>query len=64
MAERLRRQPDRLLILARRARRFAGEEPGLLADLYREHAAICEGKAADQAMRRKKMKRTAKSSED
>jgi hypothetical protein len=56
MAQRLKRQPDRLLILARRARRFAGEEDGLLADLYREHAAICESKAAAQAMRRRKSK--------
>ena len=51
--QRLKRRPDRLLILAERARKFAQGDVDLVADLYREHAAICESKAAEQERRRK-----------
>lgn len=63
MTQRLKRRPDRLLILAERARRFAGDDHGLLADLYREHAAICESKAEAQAKRRKRSRPPTKASE-
>jgi hypothetical protein len=53
---RLKRRPDRLLILAQRARQFAKDDSGLVAELYREHAAICEAKAAAEMLRRKKSK--------
>jgi len=63
MTQRLKRRPDRFLILAQRARQFAdSEEQDLLADLYREHAAICESKAAAQDQHRKRSKRPAKTS--
>jgi hypothetical protein len=58
--QRLKRRPDRLLILAERARRFAQGDIDLVADLYREHAAICEAKAAEQERRRKRMRRASK----
>jgi hypothetical protein len=48
MIQRLKRRPDRLLALARRARQFADGQNDLVGDLYREHAAICESKAAAQ----------------
>jgi hypothetical protein len=54
--QRLKRRPDRLLILAQRARQFAAGDTGLVAELFSEHAAICESKAAAQALRRKKSK--------
>jgi hypothetical protein len=54
--QRLKRRPDRLLILAQRAREFAKGDTGLVAELYQEHAAICESKAAAQTLRRKKSK--------
>lgn len=57
---RLKRNPERLLILAQRAREFAKGYVGPLADLYHEHAAICESKAAAQKSRRRKAKRTEK----
>jgi hypothetical protein len=53
--QRLKRPPDRLLILAQRARKFAQSDIDLVADLYREHAAICESKAAKQQPRRKRV---------
>jgi hypothetical protein len=54
--QRLKRRPDRLLILAQRAREFAARDTGLVAELFQEHASICESKAAAQALRRKKSK--------
>lgn len=63
MTQRLKRRPDRLLVLAQRARRFAGDEHSLLADLYREHAAICESKAAAQAKPGRKSRQATKPSE-
>jgi hypothetical protein len=52
--QRLKRRSDRLLELAERARQFADGQDALLADLYREHAAICEHKAATHDGRKKK----------
>jgi hypothetical protein len=54
--QRLKRRPDRLLILAQRAREFAKGDTGLVAELYQEHAAICESKAVAQMLRQKKSK--------
>ncbi|MFZ5672599.1 MAG: hypothetical protein ACOZAM_06505 [Pseudomonadota bacterium] len=55
--ERLKRRPDRFVILAQRAREFARRETGIVAELYQQHAEICEGKAAAQMTRRKRTKR-------
>jgi hypothetical protein len=54
--QRLKRRPDRLLILAQRARQFAAGDSGLVAELFQQHAAICESKAAAQMLRRKRSK--------
>jgi hypothetical protein len=54
--QRLKRRPDRLLILAQRARQFAQGDSGLVAELFEQHAAICESKAAEQMLRRKRSK--------
>jgi hypothetical protein len=58
--QRLKRRPDRLLILAQRARQFAAGDSGLVAELFEQHAAICESKAATQMLRRKRSKPRAK----
>ncbi len=57
---RAKHSPDRLLVLARRARFIAKNNSGLIADLYREHAAICEWKAATQRPRRIRARRPTK----
>lgn len=44
--QRAKRSSARLLVLARRARKIAKGHSGIVADLYHEHAAICENKAA------------------
>lgn len=51
--QRSKRHPNRFLILARRAREFARKDSGLVAELFEEHAAICESKAAAQRARQK-----------
>jgi hypothetical protein len=61
--QRLKRRSDRLLILAERARQFADGQDALLADLYREHAAICEHKAAVQDASKKELKRSIKATD-
>jgi hypothetical protein len=61
--QRLKRRSDRLLILAERARQFADGQDTLLADLYREHAAICEHKAAVQNARKKGSRRSLKATD-
>jgi hypothetical protein len=43
--QRVKRSSARLLVLARRARKIAKGHSGIVADLYHEHAAICESKA-------------------
>ena len=58
--QRLKTRADRLLALARRARQFAKGDTGLVADLYEQHAAICEGKAAAQNLSPSKSKRQLK----
>jgi len=62
--QRLKRRPDRLLILAQRARQFAEGDSGLVAELFAQHAAICESKAAAQMMRPKRSKPGPKSRKD
>jgi hypothetical protein len=42
--------------LAQRARQFAEGDSGLVAELFAQHAAICESKAAAQMLRRKRSK--------
>jgi hypothetical protein len=54
--QRLRRRPDRLLVLAQRARLFAEGDTGIVAELFNEHAAICERKAAAQTLNQKPKK--------
>jgi hypothetical protein len=62
--QRLKRRPDRLLILAQRARQFAEADSGLVAELYAQHAAICESKAAEQMLRRRRSKPESKPRKD
>ena len=62
--QRLKRPPDRFLILAERARKIAKGHVSLVAELYEEHAAICERKAAVQMMRRKRSRRASPRADD
>lgn len=62
--QQLKHRTDRLLALARRARQFAEGDSGLVADLYEQHAAICEGKAAAEILSRGKSKREMKTRDD
>jgi hypothetical protein len=62
--QRLKRPPNRFLILARRARKIAKGHVSLVAELYEEHAAICERKAAAAMTRRKRLRHAPASHDD